>query len=1015
MSAQLAKIESYRHDIAEHAPQPLAAIVTAPPHPLGIREHLRRWQSENGTEQLPKFEESFDNGYQTDISNDLTRLASQDDFRPKTRSDNEDEARMPTLTEGVAEEDGGLRRQYLRRGDLVELGTAESHRDNQLAIFIQEFDRQLQFYTMRGRWIHRAVPHVSYSVRSFVDPAMVEEVLPYLPDHEVTEEELDQAYGFELNVPREAGAKLVERMVDFWRESEAAYRRHASTLDSAHRILAHPSDIRFGHIQRIAHKLIGAHYKSTGGVIPEPTIYAVRKALNRNGFAFSFDKRSHDFTGIFHIRPIQQVEMVEKVQGWLRAYQEDMTRMTAHGTTLGLQDLHPDAQKVQSFVQKAKQLIQISRQTRAATELGNVAPSTIRLPIATNSDSIRARIEKDVVFTEADQSIIRFMEAWASSNLFSRHPRLCALGPVVLRATGQYEEFALDTHAGFMFLQEIGVLLPFENRVKYDEHLLLPNSQHSQVLERLQSRTEQAEIPMEDSMLPWRERWSGPVFAIDASDTLEVDDGVSVERIPESPGEYWIHVHIANPTAFFSRDHALAKIAAHMTETVYMPERKYLMLPSKFSIYKFSLGDQRSALTFSARVNMTGAVVDKKITPRTLDHVLRLTAQDCEEALGGSGAESSDSSITVGGAAPTGRPKRHIHLKNPEIEDLRLLIDLTQARKKRRVKAGALSFHVGEPDFKVYDRLGRPGLGHSPPYRHCPRFIDGDPVIRMQKNPYRFTTSFAGGGNPINDLVEESMLLASEISAAWCKERNIPVIYRGLDRRSESVDPQAFYDSSLRPLVDSGSPLPLHLAFKYLRLHGQVVFNTEPISHRTLGLPHYTRVTSPLRRYGDLIAHWQIEAALREEARSGKALILSSSESDKQSSGCLPFSRTEIDLIIQRLQPRERMIRRAKSLADSFWYSMLVWRAWKYGEAPLPSTFEVLVYRSAGPGTKMSSVLIKEWGSSASMVQSGADGGGGSQEHRDGDWWEARLHSVDVYKRLILLEPLRLLSRGVEG
>ena len=861
---------------------------------------------------------------------------------------------------------------------------------------------------MRGKWIHRAIHDIRYSFRSFVEPAMVDEVLPYIPDHEVTEEELDQAYSFELSVPREVGAKLVERMVEFWKQSETAYREHASTLDNAHRMLAHRSDLRFGHIQRIARKLVAKNSALKNEVIPEPTIYAVHKALNRSGFAFSFDKRSHESTGVFQIRPIQQVETVEKVQRWLRAYQEDMTRATHPGSAM---DLHPDAQNIQSFVQKATYLIQHSRQTREATKDGNVGPSQTRLPIAPGSDSIRTRTEDSHSFTEADQSIIRFMEAWASSQVFYRHPRLCALGPVVLRATGQYQNLELNAQTGFMFLQEIGVLLPFENRVKYDEHLLLPHSQHSQVLERLNTRTEQDDSEMKDSMQDLRQQWDEPVFTIDSSSTHEIDDGVSVERIPQSLDEFWIHVHIANPTAFFSRDHLLAKIAGHMTETVYMPERNYLMLPAKFSIGKFSLESRRCALTFSARINSSGEILDKKITPTVLNRVVSATPQDCEMALGHADRNLTESSISVGGKVPKVSKKHSYLLNEGHIQDLRLLVNLTQARRTLRVRNGALSFHVGEPEFKVYNRVGKVGLGHATPYRHSPRFVDGDPVIQMLTNPYRSTTSFTAGGSQTTVLVEECMLLASEISAGWCLERNIPIIYRGLGRRSDSADPQAFYEETVRPLIDTGAGIPLHLALRYLRLHGQVIFDTNAIPHQVLGLPYYTRITSPLRRYGDLIAHWQIEAALREEAKAGKPLIRYLDRDDQQSPKCLPFSRADIDLIIQRLQPRERLIRRAKSLANSFWFSMLVWRAWKYHEAELPTTFQVLVYRSAGPGMDSCSVLIKEWGATAFMMNSRKIDDKDIEQHREGDWWEARLHSVDVYSRKVSFEPIRLLSR----
>ncbi|KAL9093057.1 MAG: hypothetical protein Q9165_004195 [Trypethelium subeluteriae] len=998
----------------QHIAQPAYSTYgdAMPPLPAqsSIREQLKRWQSENGPERLPKFQEVYDEISPIDVPNDMTRLSSQDDFRARSSSDDEDTS-IPMGADSVDEQDEAFRRQFLRRGDLVELSNDQSDRDGQLAIFVQEFDRQSQYYTMRGKWIHRTLSIDQYSVRSFVEPTLVEEILPYMPDHEVTEEELDQAHSFELDVPREVGAKLVESMVNFWRDSEAAYRQHASALDNAHRLLAHPSDLRFGHIQRITRKLIGKSSDSKDGEIPEPTLYAVHKALNRSGFAFSFDKRSYGSTGIFQIRPIQQVEMVEKVRDWLRAYQEDLTRKAGHGSEI---DWQPDAWNVQNFVLKAKQLISRSRRTREATASGNVGPSSIRLPITTDSNSVRIQPDQSIAFTEADQAIIRFMEAWSVSWLFRRHTGLSALGPVVLRATGEYEGHELRLSTGFMFLQEIGVLLPYENRVKYDEHLLLPTSQHSPILERLQSKTEHEEFGMVDSMQHLRKWRSDAVFCIDSSSAVEIDDGISVERIPHSPDEHWIHVHIANPTAFFDRDNLLAKISGHMTETVYMPERSYFMMPPKFSVGKFSLQQDRAAITFSARLNTAGEILERKITPSILHRVIRLTPQDCKNALGIHDPIKGETSITVGGKVPTSSKARPVHLQTGEIQDLRLLLTLTQARRKVREEAGALSFAIGELDIRVYNRSASEGLGHAQPYRHMARFIDGDPIIQMRTDLSRLTTTLRAS-NPVSELVEEAMLLASEVSASWCKDRGIPVVYRGVGRRSESADPQAYYDATLRPLVDSGIPVPLHLSYKYLRLHGQVGFSSQSLSHRTLGLPHFTRVTSPLRRYGDMIAHWQIEAALRKEAQTGRSLTGAHTQASPRSPKYLPFSRADIDLIIQRLQPRERLIRRAKASAKGFWYSLLLWRAWKYGEAELPKTFEVLVYRSAGSGFKLCSVLVKEWSAFAYMVPSGTGGEGSVEGAREGDSWEAQMLEVNVYDRKVVLQPIKLLNRSNEG
>ena len=48
----------------------------------------------------------------------------------------------------------------------------------------------------------------------------------------------------------------------------------------------------------------------------------------------------------------------------------------------------------------------------------------------------------------------------------------------------------------------------------------------------------------------------------------------------------------------------------------------------------------------------------------------------------------------------------------------------------------------------------------------------------------------------------------------------------------------------------------------------------QPAPHAGLGLPAYIQVTSPIRRYGDLIAHWQLKVGL-VPSRLYTALLIS--------------------------------------------------------------------------------------------------------------------------------------------
>ena len=106
-------------------------------------------------------------------------------------------------------------------------------------------------------------------------------------------------------------------------------------------------------------------------------------------------------------------------------------------------------------------------------------------------------------------------------------------------------------------------------------------------------------------------------------------------------------------------------------------------------------------------------------------------------------------------------------------------------------------------------------------------------------------------------LVMDAMLMAGEAVAVLCRDRGIPIPYAT----------QAPPDKIEQPL-DLAGMYAYRRRFKPSRLVG------EPGPHFGLGLPLYTRATSPLRRYSDLLVHQQLRAWLRgEDPIDAKTLV----------------------------------------------------------------------------------------------------------------------------------------------
>ncbi|WP_295393087.1 RNB domain-containing ribonuclease [uncultured Thiodictyon sp.] len=140
---------------------------------------------------------------------------------------------------------------------------------------------------------------------------------------------------------------------------------------------------------------------------------------------------------------------------------------------------------------------------------------------------------------------------------------------------------------------------------------------------------------------------------------------------------------------------------------------------------------------------------------------------------------------------------------------------MTDRFRARRLAAGATSLDLPEVSVRVQD--GRVSI------RPLPRLAS-------------------------RELVADAMLMAGEGAARFCLEHAIPIAY------ATQAPPEP-----AEPPRDLAAMYARRRAFKPSRLVGT------PDLHAGLGLEFYTRATSPLRRYSDLLVHQQIRAWLRGE------------------------------------------------------------------------------------------------------------------------------------------------------
>lgn len=888
-----------------------------------------------------------------------------------------------------------------------------------LAIFVRNVADQCQFYTIRGEWVHREPGGARWAVSRFMDPDDLNEILPYLPAEEVAEEKMNRLQPIDVHAPRGAGAKVIEQMSLFHQAADAVFRKHADRINRLYEIIA-PSeafaDRTYMSLKDIAMKVL---MKNDPSELTQPMMWAIHRAIAQCQ-NIMWDQMNNRQNPIYEIYPQQGLKDISQVREWVREYQEGIIQDTTNESIFSIDStltaMTRSLNPIATFVKKARAAIQQSRQTRPLSKSGFIGPSTTR--IETVEDGKPYRVIYMQEFDDYEKTIIHYLDVWATSSYVNAYTHLASLGPMVLRAIGMYEGFELDESRGFTLLQELGVVTPWENRTVYKlRNLRLPGHDggYGEVSRLMLDARQEARVMMpKDSMEGLRKDWGDmPVFCIDSAETLERDDGVSLELVDDDPSAFWVHVHVANPSAFITPDSAMAKYAASLAESVYFPERKYPMLNPKLTKDQLSLANDRPCLTFSAKISVDGEMLEKKIISGIVRNVHYLTPRMVGQGLGLTETDEESetlSILTVGGCMPTqpidDSDETAKALTDPEhIKILRKLLELGEAARHKRAQAGAPDFYSSAriattyPVVYLYKGIGKPFTIND---KRIIQF-EGDPIITLQ----RTTAAYGHVAKMVSDL----MIIAGDVSASWCSARHIPIPYRGILRNPEPASPpDVFKRDVLDPKIAKNGHAQQHDLLRYMRLVGQAHASHRPLDHPTLGLPAYCKATSPLRRYVDLYTHWQIEAALRHESATGTSLV-GGIASDSDLDTLLPFPRAHVEAFAEGAIHREKKLAMAKTSSMRHWICQALFRAFYFHEASLPERFEVTAVDGRRGHRGHRAGWLREWNVKVLVGEGDGEVVGREGGWRVGDVWEARLVGVDTYYKHIEMEPVRLVER----
>jgi exoribonuclease-2 len=261
-----------------------------------------------------------------------------------------------------------------------------------------------------------------------------------------------------------------------------------------------------------------------------------------------------------------------------------------------------------------------------------------------------------------------------------------------------------------------------------------------------------------------------------------------------------IWVHVADAAALVVPDSPLDLEARARGANLYLPETVIHMLPEGVTeILGLGLAERSPALSFKITRDAEGIPRCEKMVPSWVA-VQRLSYAEVDARIE----------------------------ESPFAE----LLALTDSYRARRVANGASVIDLPEVklsaavDGELYNLAGEHELGlkETPDYSVAVKDL---PRLKSR------------------DLVTDAMLMAGEAVALFLVEHTVPAPY-----------------ASQPPPDEPSTPETMAEKFAYRKKFKRSKLSLESDLHAGLGIESYVRVTSPLRRYSDLLVHQQLRAFL---------------------------------------------------------------------------------------------------------------------------------------------------------
>jgi len=307
------------------------------------------------------------------------------------------------------------------------------------------------------------------------------------------------------------------------------------------------------------------------------------------------------------------------------------------------------------------------------------------------------------------------------------------------------------------------------------------------------------------------------VLTVDNPETTDRDDALSLRHTDSG---YEIGVHTPLLEDHLPAGSELDVWAYEMSVSAYLPHLTIPMLPNEFAVRLASLdaGAVRPVVSFYFGQNHDGTIGFNRACCETITVTRNCHYEEIERELAWilrNDEPESDSVPPVENEVETAENEMWIADGGGVSEEWRQALRIwrrgSEQLEKQRLESGGRAFDREQIDVLVNE--------------------DGRVQLR------RFSQS-----SPARKMISEWMIAANQAAGRFCASNHLPCVYRVQEPASE--------------LAEEGGPEP---GRNFVRSQ----ISLEPARHHDLGIDGYAHVTSPLRRFLDLLNQRQLVSLMR--------------------------------------------------------------------------------------------------------------------------------------------------------